>query len=98
DEKTETKTGKEEKIHWMSFIDAFKHSMTDSVKKKVFIDVYTEWCGWCKRMDKTSFEDPKVIDYMNTYFYPVKLDAETKDTIRIGDRTFVYRSEYKANE
>jgi thioredoxin-related protein len=85
-------------IHWMSITDAYKQSVQDSVKKKVYIDVYTQWCGWCKRMDASTFEDPSVIKYMNDHYYPVKLDAEVKDTIVLGDKVFVYKPEYRANE
>ena len=89
---------KPSKIQWMSFTEAYQQSLKDNVKKKVFIDVYTQWCGWCKRMDASTFEDTEVIDYMNAHFYPVKLDAETRDTIHFGERIFVYRPEFKANE
>ena len=87
-----------EHIHWMNFTDAYKQNLKDSVKKKVFIDVYTYWCGWCKRMDASTFEDPKVVKYINDHYYPVKLDAETRDTIYFRDKVFVYRPEFKANE
>ena len=85
-------------IRWMSITDAYRQSLRDTAKKKVFIDVYTQWCGWCKRMDATTFEDPVVITYMNEHYYPVKLDAEVKDTIVLGDKVFVYKPEYRANE
>ncbi len=66
--------------------------------KKIFIDISTVWCGWCKKMDATTFEDSSVVSYMNAHYYAVKLDAETKDTIHFQDKQFVFRSEYKANE
>lgn len=90
--------GQSEGIHWMSITDAYQHSISDSVKKKVFIDVYTHWCGWCKRMEASTFQDPGVIAYINARYYPVKLDAETRDTIHLGDKTFVYSPENKVNE
>ena len=46
--------------------------------KKLFIDVYTQWCGWCKKMDKTTFRNPIIIDYINQNYLPVKFDAEQK--------------------
>ena len=58
--------------------------------KKVFVDVYTNWCGWCKRMDKTTFKDPVVVQYLNDNFYPVKLNAEQKEDITFNDRTFQF--------
>jgi thioredoxin-related protein len=85
-----------QKIHWMSFEEAVKKNET--VKKKLFIDVYTHWCGWCKRMDASTFLIDSIADYMNEKFYAVKLDAETKDTIHFKEQTFVFRPEYKSNE
>lgn len=90
--------GQNNVIHWMKITDAYQKSLTDTVKKKVFIDIYTQWCGWCKRMDASTYEDPTVIDYINAHFYPVKLDAEIRDTINLGDKTYVYRTDFKANE
>ena len=91
---TEAKTDK--KINWMSFEEAVAKS--DKNPKKMFIDVYTEWCGWCKKMDANTFTDSTIIELMNKDFYAVKLDAETRDTIRFRDKQFVYLPEYKANQ
>ncbi len=61
-----------------------------SKKKKVFIEVYTNWCGWCKRMEKTTFEDPIIARYINTNFYAIKFDAESKKPIEFQGKTFNY--------
>ena len=87
---------KQSAIKWMSFNDAVKKSQQQ--KKKVFIDFYTSWCGWCKRMDATTFEDPAVVAYMNKNFYAVKFNAETRDTVFYKDHAYIFRPEYKANE
>jgi thioredoxin-related protein len=83
-------------IKWMSFEQAV--AMSNANPKKIFIDVYTKWCGWCKRMDASTYSDASVIDYMNKNFYAVKLDAETHDTIHFADKAFVYRDDARANE
>ena len=83
-------------IHWMSFEEAVKSN--DEKPKRIFIDTYTEWCGWCKKMDAATFSDPAVVKYMNEHFYAVKLDAETKDTILFRDKSFTYVKEYKTNQ
>ncbi len=58
--------------------------------RKLMIDVYTEWCGWCKRMDKNTYTDPKVVEYINAHFYPVKFDAEQKAEVKFNNETFGY--------
>lgn len=78
-----------EQINWMSWDEMVAVRAQDSIKKKVFIDLYTGWCGWCKKMDKSTFLDPMIVQYMNTNYYPVKFDAETKDTVLFNDITFV---------
>lgn len=83
-------------IKWYSFEDAVAESRKQP--RKLFIDVYTHWCGWCKRMDATTFKDPEVVNYITKNYYPVKLDAETKDTIQFAGKSFVYQAQYKANE
>ncbi len=45
--------------------------------KPIFLDVYTNWCGWCKRLDITTYQDPQVIKYLNTNFIPLKVNAES---------------------
>jgi len=83
-------------IQWVSFEEAVK--LAEKSPKKIFIDVYTTWCGWCKKMDASTFKDPEVIKFINANYYPVKLNAETKDTIRFRDKEFKFIPEYKANE
>ena len=75
------------KIKWYSFEEAVK--LNAEKPKKVFMDIYTEWCGWCKVLDKTTFTDTTIIRLMNENFYAVKFDAERKDTIVFHGYTFV---------
>ncbi|MDC3337739.1 DUF255 domain-containing protein [Flavobacteriales bacterium] len=76
-------------INWLTWDQAITKSKIDSIPKKMFIDFYTGWCGWCKRMDATTFKDPNVVGYMNANFYAVKFDAETLDTILFNGSTFI---------
>ena len=84
-----------QEIHWMS-IDDVQVAMKKQ-PRKVWIDVYTDWCGWCKRMDKTTFTNPQLIQYMNEHFYAVKLDAEQKADIRFMGKMFKFEEGQRTN-
>lgn len=74
------------KINWLDLEEAQK--LAKSEQRKVLVDVYTNWCGWCKRMDKTTFLDPQVVQYANENYYAIKLDAEAKGKIMFqGEET-----------
>lgn len=79
--------GDGEKIKWYTFQQAVELSKKE--KKKIFIDVYTDWCGWCKVMDKNTFAHPVIAKYMNQKYYAVKLNAEMKDTVFFNNYSFV---------
>ncbi|GAB3533178.1 thioredoxin fold domain-containing protein [Pontibacter brevis] len=66
--------------------------------RKILVDVYTDWCGWCKKMDKNTFTDPEVAAIINKHYYAVKLDAEGKAPITLKGHTFTFKPEYKAHE
>ena len=74
----------------MSIEEAYALTLTESTPKKIFIDVYTDWCGWCKRMDMATFQNPEVAAYMNEHYYNVKFDAEQKESIEILGNTFEF--------
>ncbi len=73
-------------IRWMSFKEVEKQSKV--YKKPIVISIHTSWCGWCKKMEHSTYKDPQIVDYLNTYFYPISLDAETKETITFRGQTF----------
>jgi len=78
----------ESPVNWISFEEAVEKSKTD--KKKIFIDVYTDWCGWCKVMDKKTFSQPEIASYLNENFYAVKLNAEQREDIEFRGYTFKF--------
>jgi thioredoxin-related protein len=79
-----------QKVEWLSWNDAVKRSQTDASPKKIFIDVYTDWCGWCKKMDADTFQNPEVAVYMAKNFYMVKLDGEGKEPIEFKGNTYKF--------
>lgn len=70
-------TKEEVTIEWISLAEAYERMQQDP--RKIIVDVYTNWCGWCKRMDRETFSNEEVAQYVNEHFYAVKLNAESKD-------------------
>jgi len=84
----EKTTAEAEEVKWYTWEEAIEASKENP--KKIFIDVYTDWCGWCKRMDKNTFSQAEVAQYLNENFYPVKFDAEQKEDIVFDGHTFKF--------
>jgi thioredoxin-related protein len=58
--------------------------------KKIVIDVYTQRCGWCKKMDATTFSEDMIAKYINENYYAIKFDAESKTPINFNGTTYNY--------
>jgi len=83
-EKTEEIT---DKVKWLTIEQA--DSLNKLHPKPFLIDFYTDWCGWCKYMSKTTYSNPQIAGYINERFYPVKFNAEGNDTIHFAGKEYV---------
>ena len=75
-----------QEIQWMSMNEAL--AAQKKQPKKIFMDAYTLWCGPCKMLDKNTFTNPDVIDYINKNFYPVKFNAEGNEEVTYKNKKF----------
>jgi thioredoxin-related protein len=85
-----------DKPGWMMMNELKDKMKSDS--KPILIDLYTNWCYWCKVMDKKTYTNSKVVSYINDHFYPVKLDAETKESIQWNNKAYNFNDNYKVND
>ncbi len=76
---------------WLKWEEAIELNKT--APKKILVDVYTDWCGWCKRMDKDTYENEAVVNYLNANYYCVKLDAEMHENVNFNNHVFKFVKE-----
>lgn len=77
-----------QELKWYTFEEAV--ALSKKKPKKLLIDIYTDWCGWCKKMDAEAYSNKFLIDYINENYYAVKFNAEQKEDVEFNDHTFKY--------
>ena len=75
-----------QKVNWITIEKA--QELQKKVPKNIIMDVYTNWCGPCKLMDKYTFQNPDVANYLNDNFYSVKFNAEGDEKVIFKGRNF----------
>lgn len=78
----------QKKVNWLTWEQAMEKNKDE--QRKIVVDIYTDWCSWCKKMDKYTFEADNIADYLNDNYYPVKFDAERKETIIYNGKEYKF--------
>ena len=81
----------QENVKWLSFKEAI--TLNKENPKPILVDVYTDWCGYCKKMDLNTYTNKTISDYINKNFYAVKLDGEEKKDIVFNNHTFKFQKQ-----
>lgn len=68
-------------IQWMSYDEGLAKAKKEG--KHLFIDFSTKWCGYCKKMDKTTFIEPDIVNMLNNDFVPVRIDGDSNKELDI---------------
>lgn len=80
----------ESSVSWHTFDEAVALAKRDN--KKILIDVYTDWCGWCKKMDSEVYSHSSVVNALSASFVAVKLNAESSKPFVFQGRSFTEES------
>jgi thioredoxin-related protein len=73
-------------INWLTWEKA--QELHKDNEKKFFVDIYTEWCQWCDKMEKSTLSEPSIVNYINENYYPIRFDAEDKSEIIYKNKVF----------
>lgn len=76
------------KVQWLTFEQAEKLAKSTKTPKKIMVDLYTDNCGWCKKMDLSTFQNEFISHFMNENFYPVRFNAEQKKDVQFNNTVF----------
>jgi thioredoxin-related protein len=76
-------------LSWKSFDEGIL--LAGQTNKKILVDVYTDWCSWCKKMDSDVYTDKEVIGALNASFVLVKLNAESDKTVNYKGKALTER-------
>ncbi len=83
----------QDNVEWLSFEEAI--SLNQKNPKPILISIYTDWCGWCKKMDLYTYSNQLIYSYINNNFYAVKLDGEEKNRITFNNKVFNFKPKGK---
>lgn len=86
----------ENEVKWISLKEL--NELYSKDPKPILFDVYTNWCGWCKEMDRTTYKNVNLVKYINEHYYAIKLNAESPDSLVFNDKKYGYKKKYKSNE
>ncbi len=84
EKKNPSPTPKADSLIWYKYDDGLAKAKKE--KKHVLIAFYTKWCGWCRKMDQSTFTDKEIKKVLNESYVAVKVDAQSSYKVTSGDK------------
>jgi len=73
-----------EGVNWYHYQEGMRQAKESN--KPILLDFYTDWCGWCKKMDKETYGNPDIQQFLNLNFIPIKINAESKEPVKVDGK------------
>ncbi|WP_068597814.1 thioredoxin family protein [Vaginella massiliensis] len=83
-------------VQWKSLEEAEALIKKDPTKQ-ILLYFYTDWCGYCKKMEKETFAQSEAADFINQHYIPVKFNAESKDNVHFLGYNYSYIPKGRVN-
>lgn len=74
-------SGDKQEVDWHGWNKGYSKGLDKG--KVILVDVYTDWCGWCKKMDKTTYSNKEIVNMVEENFVPIKFNPEEDKTYTI---------------
>lgn len=68
-----------DELKWLDWNTGYP--LAKKTNKIILVDAYTDWCGWCKKMDRDTYSQPEVIKILNKDFVIIKFNPEISDVV-----------------
>ncbi len=75
-------------VHWIDITEI--EEALKKEKRKVIVVLYTDWCGWCKRLERETLQNEQVAGYLNEKYYAVRFNAEQQQEVNFKGKTYKF--------
>lgn len=69
----------QKELKWLDWNTGYP--LAKKQNKIILVDAYTDWCGWCKKMDRDTYTNQEIIDMLNKDFIVIKFNPELTDIV-----------------
>ncbi len=79
-------TGTKVETPWSSFEEGIEQAKKSN--KKIMLDIYTDWCGWCKKLDREVYANKDVAKYLGDSYVSIKINAESTKKFKFKGKEY----------